>query len=134
MAADGIFFKKLAEVHPTFRTPVNAILTQSGWSIFLLLFWGTFEDLITYVVSVDWVFFAMTGAAVFVFRRNKRGQGGGYKTWGYPVTPLIFVGISSLFVLNTFIERPLHAGVGALFMGLGFCVYLYFKKVRNGSG
>lgn len=128
MAADGIFFKKLAEVHPTFRTPVNAILAQSGWAIFLLLFWGTFEDLITYVVSVDWVFFAMTGACVFIFRRKGRGEAGGYRTWGYPITPLVFIGISSLFVLNTFIERPLHAGVGAIFMGIGVGVYLYFKK------
>jgi len=131
MAADGIFFRKLAEVHPTFRTPVNAILAQSGWSIFLLLFWGTFEDLITYVVSVDWVFFAMTGACVFIFRRNKRGIEGGYRTWGYPLTPLIFITISGLFVLNTYIERPLHAGVGAVFMAVGVGVYLYFKKVAG---
>ena len=133
MAADGIFFRKLAEVHPTFRTPVNAILTQSAWSIFLLLFWGTFENLITYVVSVDWIFFAMTGASVFIVRRNRKGEAGGYKTWGYPVTPLIFVGISSLFVLNTFIERPLHAGVGALFLGLGVAAYLAFKRAGEGA-
>jgi APA family basic amino acid/polyamine antiporter len=133
MAADGIFFRKLAEVHPTFRTPVNAIVVQSAWSIFLLLFWGTFEDLITYVVSVDWVFFAMTGACVFIFRRQGRGEKGGYRTWGYPVTPLVFIGISSLFVLNTYIERPLHAGVGAVFMALGVGVYLYFKKVAAGD-
>jgi APA family basic amino acid/polyamine antiporter len=131
MAADGLFFKKLAEIHPTFRTPVNAILAQSGWAILLLLFWGTFEDLITYVVSVDWVFFAMTGACVFIFRRKAKGEEGGFKTWGYPFTPLIFIGISGLFVLNTFIERPLHAGVGAIFMAIGVGVYFYFKKVRG---
>jgi APA family basic amino acid/polyamine antiporter len=131
MAADGIFFRKLAEVHPTFRTPVNAILAQSGWSIFLLLFWGTFEDLITYVVSVDWVFFAMTGACVFIFRRNRKGLEGGYRTWAYPLTPLVFITISGLFVLNTYIERPLHAGVGALFMALGAGVYIYFKKAAG---
>lgn len=134
MAADGIFFRKLAEVHPTFRTPVNAILAQSAWSIFLLLFWGTFEDLITYVVSVDWVFFAMTGACVFIFRRKAKGEEGGYRTWGFPLTPLVFIVISGLFVLNTYIERPLHAGVGALFMALGVGVYLYFKKVGGRRG
>jgi APA family basic amino acid/polyamine antiporter len=130
MAADGIFFRKLAKVHPKFRTPVNAILTQSGWAIFLLLFWGTFEDVITYVVIMDWAFFALTGASVFIFRRKLKDAQRGYSALGYPLTPLVFVGISSLFVLNTLIERPLHAWVGLIFMAVGVGVFLYFKRVR----
>jgi APA family basic amino acid/polyamine antiporter len=131
MAADGIFFHKLAEVHSRFRTPVNAILAQSGWAIFLLLFWGTFEDVITYVVFMDWAFFALAGACVFIFRRRLKGVERGYKTLGYPFTPLVFVGISSLFVLNTLIERPLHAWVGLIFMAVGVGVFLYFKKSQG---
>jgi APA family basic amino acid/polyamine antiporter len=130
MAADGIFFRKLAEVHPRFRTPVNAILAQSGWAIFLLLFWGTFEDVITYVVFMDWAFFALAGASVFIFRRRLKNVKRSYATLGYPLTPLVFVGISSLFVLNTLIERPLHAWVGLAFMAVGVGVFLYFKKAR----
>ncbi len=130
MAADGIFFKRLAEIHPRFRTPVNAILTQSGWAVFLLLFWGTFEDVITYVVFMDWVFFALAGACVFIFRRRRPDAERGYRTLGYPFTPIVFIGISSLFVLNTFIERPLHAWVGMIFMTIGVGVYFYFKRGR----
>lgn len=129
MAADGIFFQQLAEVHPRFRTPVNAILAQSGWAVFLLLFWGTFEDVITYVVFMDWVFFALAGACVFIFRRRRRDAERGYTTLGYPITPLVFVGISGLFVLNTLVERPLHAWVGLIFMAMGVGVYFYFKRV-----
>jgi APA family basic amino acid/polyamine antiporter len=131
MATDGVFFRKLAEVHPRFRTPVNAILTQSAWAIFLLLFWGTFEDVITYVVFMDWVFFALAGACVFIFRRKRAGLARGYTTLGYPLTPVVFIGISSLFVLNTLVERPLHAWVGLIFMSLGVGVYYYFKRVGN---
>jgi APA family basic amino acid/polyamine antiporter len=72
MARDGLFFKSLAKVHDRFRTPVNAILIQSGWAIILLLFWGTFEDVITYVAFTDWIFFGLTAAAVFLFRRSRK--------------------------------------------------------------
>jgi APA family basic amino acid/polyamine antiporter len=128
MAEDGIFFRKLAEVHPTFRTPVNAIVTQSAWAIFLLLFWGTFEDVITYVVFTDWIFFALAGACVFIFRWKRKDAERPYRTWGYPITPVVFIGISALFVLNTLIERPLHAWVGLIFTAAGAGVYWLFKR------
>jgi APA family basic amino acid/polyamine antiporter len=133
MAADGIFFRRLAEVHPTFRTPVNAIVLQSGWAIFLILFWGTFEDVITYVVFIDWAFFALVGACVFIFRRRRKDAERPYKTWGYPVTPLVFIAISALFVLNTLIERPLHAWVGLIFTASGVAVFYLFRRSRGRS-
>ncbi len=112
MAKDGLFFKKLAYVHPRFRTPVNAILVQSAWAVVLLLFWGTFEDLITYVVFTDWIFFGLTAAGIFVFRRTRKGAPRPYKTPGYPVTPLLFVGITFLFVANALIAKPVMPGPG----------------------
>jgi len=130
MADDGIFFRKLAEVHPKFRTPVNAIVTQSVWAIALLLFWGTFEDVITYVVFVDWVFFALTGLSVFIFRQRLKHAERPYKTLGYPVTPAIFVLVSALFVVNTLVERPLQAWVGLVFTLVGVAVYCVFAKRR----
>ena len=133
MAEDGIFFAKLAEVHPRFRTPANAILLQSGWAIVLLLFWGTFEDVITYVVFMDWVFFGLTGAAVFVLRRTRQDAERPNRTFGYPVTPALFVGISTWFVINTLVERPLHAWVGLIFTLVGAGVYYAFKR-RSGNG
>ncbi len=138
MADDGIFFRKLAEVHPTFRTPVNAILTQSGWAALLLLFWGTFEDVITYVVFMDWAFFALVAGSVFVFRRRDRGGESpagksAYRVPGYPFTPLIFMVVCGLFVLNTLIERPLHAWVGLVFMAMGVGVYFLFRRGRAAS-
>jgi APA family basic amino acid/polyamine antiporter len=133
MADDGIFFRGLAEVHPTFRTPVNAIVTQSGWAIFLVLFWGTFEDVITYVVFIDWAFFALVGACVFLFRRRLPDAERPYRTLGYPVTPAIFIGISALFVLNTLIERPLHAWVGLIFTAAGVAVFYLFRRFGTGA-
>ncbi len=128
MARDGVFFKKLAVVHPKFHTPTNAIMVQSAWAIILLLFWETFEDVITYVVFTDWVFFCLTAICIFIFRRTRKDLHRPYKTFGYPVVPLIFIIITGLFVVNTLIEKPLHAWAGLILLGIGIPVYYYFKK------
>lgn len=132
MSRDGLFFKKLAWVHPRFRTPVNAIVVQSIWAMILLLFWGTFEDLITYVVFTDWVFFGLTAASIFVFRVRKKDLHRPYKTLGYPVVPLIFVSITFLFVINTLLTKPVHAYAGLIFILIAFPVFYFFKKRKSG--
>jgi APA family basic amino acid/polyamine antiporter len=131
MSRDGLFFKKLAWVHPRFRTPVYAILVQSAWAVVLLLFWGTFEDLITYVVFTDWIFFGLTAVGIFIFRRRLKDHPRPYRTLGYPVIPLIFITITFLFVLNSLLERPLHAWAGLILMALALPVYFTFKKRRG---
>jgi len=128
MSKDGLFFKKLSWVHPRFHTPVYAILVQSAWAVVLLLFWGTFEDLITYVVFTDWIFFGLTAAGIFVLRRKRRDVARPYKTLGYPFVPLIFVTITFLFVLNSLIEKPLHAWAGLILMFAALPIYFYFKR------
>jgi len=134
MADDGIFFKKLAWVHPRFRTPVNAIITQSAWAIILLLFWGTFEDVITYVVFIDWIFFALTAFSVYLFRATRKDIARPYKTLGYPITPAVFIVISAFFVVNTLIEKPKHAWVGLIFMAIGVIFFIYFKRRKLRTG
>ena len=131
MSRDGLFFKRLAWVHPRFRTPVNAILVQSAWAVVLLLFWGTFEDLITYVVFTDWIFFGLTAVGIFIFRHKLEDHPRFYKTLGYPVVPLIFISITFLFVLNSLIEKPLHAWAGLVLMGLALPVFFTFKRRRK---
>jgi APA family basic amino acid/polyamine antiporter len=131
MSRDGLFFKKLAWVHPRFRTPVYAILVQSAWAVVPLLFWGTFEDLITYVVFTDWIFFGLTAGGIFIFRRKLKDHPRPYKTLGYPVVPLIFISITFLFVLNSLLERPLHAWAGLILMVLALPVFFTFKKQRE---
>ncbi len=131
MARDGLFFKKLAWIHPRFRTPVNAILVQSAWAVVLLLFWGTFEDLITYVVFTDWIFFGLTAVGIFIFRRKYPDLPRPYKTLGYPVVPLIFITITILFVVNALIEKPVHAWAGLVLILIALPIYFYFKTKRN---
>ena len=131
MAKDGVFFKKVAEIHTGFHTPMNAILIQSLWAGVLILLWGTFESLISYVVFTDWIFFGLAAASVFVFRRRTPGAERPYRTIGYPVTPLFFVAVSGWFVLNTLFEKPAQAWAGIGFLALGVPVFFYWK--RKGS-
>lgn len=128
MASDGLFFKGIAKVHPRFRTPVNAIIVQSVWSVVLLLFWGTLENLITYTVSVEWIFFTLAAAGIFIFRKKLKNADRPYKTFGYPFSPLIFILINTWFVINIMINKPLHMAIGAGFLALGVPVYLFFRK------
>jgi APA family basic amino acid/polyamine antiporter len=131
MAEDGLFFSKIAEVHPRFRTPVNAVLIQSCWAIVLLLFWGTFENVITYVTFTDWIFFMLTACVVVLFRFKKKDTHRPVRTIGYPLTPLIFIVTTFLFVLNTLIERPVQAGAGLALLSIGLFVYFFFKRSKG---
>lgn len=128
MAQDGVFFRKVADVHPRFRTPATAIIVQSVWAIVLILFWGTFENLISYVVFTDWIFFGLTAAAVIVLRKRQPGRERAYRVWGYPFTPLFFIGVAAWFVVNTLVQRPEQAWAGLLFLGLGVPVYHAWRR------
>ena len=120
MARDRVFFPKLAEVHPRFRTPAFAILFQSLWAIVLILIWGTFQNLISYVVFTDALFFALAAAGIFILRKRSPQAPRPYRTLGYPVTPLIFIAIESFLVINTLRVQPAEslAGVGLLLVGV----------------
>ncbi len=128
MAEDKLFFKQLAYVHPKYKTPVAAMVIQAVWAIVLLLFWGTFHDLITYVTFTDIAFMALTGMAVFVLRVKQKDRPRPYKVLAYPIIPFIFVFICWAFVINTLIEKPEQAIAGLLLLGLGVPVYLFFKR------
>ncbi len=133
MANDGVFFKKVAEVHPRFQTPMFAILSQTIWAIVLLLFWGTYEKLISYVVFTDWIFFALAALSIFVLRKKQPNANRPYKTLGYPITPIIFIAIAVWFVANTLIERPAESWAGVAFLALGVPVYYFWKRLNKRS-
>src|SRR5439155_409463 len=95
MANDRVFFAKLATVHPTFGTPAAAILGTAAWSAVLVLS-GSFEQLLTYVVFMSWLWFALAALAIFADRRRAPGAPRPFRTPGYPLTPILFVAASPL--------------------------------------
>jgi len=119
MAEDGLFFRALARIHPRFHVPVGSLVAQGVWSGVLVLS-GTFEQLYTYVVAIEVVFYAATGAALYVLRRRLPDAPRPYRTWGYPWVPAIFILATAFLVVNTLRERPVQAlwGMGLLLLGL----------------
>lgn len=131
MAKDGTFFPFFGEIHREFKTPFNAIMLQSGWAICLILLWGTFHDLINYVVFTDWIFMTMAAASLLIVRyraaQTKSAEPfSGYRTPLFPLPPLIFVGISTWFLINELTGQPIHAVAGLSVLGLG--VLLFFLR------
>ncbi len=134
MARDGLFFRQVAKIHPRFHTPALAIMIQTAWAIMLILFWGTFENLISYVVFTDWIFFGLAAAGVFILRRRLPSAERPYRTLGYPVTPLVFIGISAWFVATTLLNKPEEAWAGIGFLTLGVPVFLYWHSRPKAAG
>lgn len=127
MARDKVFFPQLAKVHPRFHTPAAAMLVQAAWAVLLLLFWGTFSDLITYVTFMDIAFMALAGGSIFYFRWQQPDRKRVYRCWGYPLVPGIFVLISTAFVLNTLYQRPVQAIAGLFMLVLGMAAFRFFR-------
>ncbi len=132
MAADGLFFKAAATVHPRYRSPHIAVIGITVWSSLLALS-GTYEQLFTYVVFTSVLFSLCGGLALFRLRRKQPATARPYRVWAYPFVPAIFVLGSFYIVVNTLAERPTEslAGLGLLVIGLP--VYWYWTRQGAGS-
>ncbi len=134
MAKDGVFFAKLAEIHPKWRTPVWAILIQSAWALFLLFFWGTFNDLMEYVTFLDFIGLMLVGTTIFVFRKKRPNAERSYRTTLYPLTPIVFVGICAWFVAYNIVGSREKALAGLVVILSGLLAYwLFFQKKTRGE-
>ena len=133
MARDGLFFHKLAEVHPRFGTPAVAILAGSAWTMVLAAS-GTFEQLLTYVVFTGWAFYALAAASIFVYRRRLPEAARPFRVPGYPVTPLLFIAASASIVISTLVSRPTQALLGLGIIFLGMPAYWWWRRSTRAAG
>ena len=133
MAKDKLFFKKVAELHPRYHTPGFALLLQAVWASFLVLS-GTFKQLITFVMFIIILFWMVTAASVFKFRKKYPEMPRPYKTWGYPLIPIVFILATLGILVNTVIEQPGESLAGVGMMIIGIPVYFFWAKRRKTSG
>lgn len=131
MAADGLFFGKLAELHPRTRTPVGALVAQAVVTLVLLLS-NTYGALLDYVVFADWIFFGSTAASLFVLRRidARSGRQASVLTPLHPYSTLVFITAAAYVVLGSVTSNPGNALRGAGLFALGVPVYAYWKSRR----
>lgn len=127
MARDGVFFKGLTKVHPTFNTPTNAIILQALWASFLILT-GTFGTLFTYVSVIITLFSALTIGSVIVLRWKQPNLKRPYKLWGYPIVPILFIAAHAWIVWGSLVQNPWDSLRGVIIVGLGIPAYLIWKN------
>jgi APA family basic amino acid/polyamine antiporter len=147
MADDGLFFPSVAWVHPRTRVPVVAIALQGVFAIAITLL-GRYEQILNYVVSMDFIFFGLSASCLFVFRRREReanrdsqsdsasgSRSAGYRVPGHPVTTALFVIASWLVVINTIYKYPGNTLVGMAVLLAGVPVYFVWRWRRTpGTG
>jgi APA family basic amino acid/polyamine antiporter len=129
MARDGLFFRRVAEIHSRFGTPAFAIIVAAVWSAALAAT-GTFEQLLTYVVFIGWSFYALAAAGIFIYRKRALDTQASYKVPGYPFTPLLFILVVAAVVVNTIIAQRMRAAVGLGIVLSGVPVYLLWQRGR----
>jgi len=126
MAKDGLFFKSVAKIHPKYLTPHVAILVLAVWGI-LLSTSGTFEQLFTYVIFGYWIFMGLTVAGVIILRKKRPDLPRPYKTWGYPVTPILFILSAVFLTFNSLIRTFWNSAAGLGVIAIGIPVYFFWK-------
>lgn len=130
MAEDGLFFRSVARIHPKTRVPVVAILLQSVWTIVIAVS-GKYEQILNYVVSMDFIFFGLSATTLFVLRKRGIGGESAYQVPGHPFTTAAFVLACAAVVVNTIYRYPSNSLVGAAIIAVGVPVYFFWSRKRK---
>lgn len=131
MARDGAFFKSMAKLHPTYKTPVNALLASAAVSIALVCA-RNLSQLTSLVAFSGMIFNILIFCSVVVLRKKYPDIERPYKVWGYPVMIVLVVVIMIGLMLNTLSEDPVTSVIGLAVPALGLVLYeLIFKKSRE---
>jgi basic amino acid/polyamine antiporter, APA family len=124
MAQEKVFFKSVAKVHPVYRTPFNALLYSMVWSCILVIS-GTF-DVLTNMSTFSAFAFYTLGAFGLIKMKQKNVIA--EKIAAYPLAPALFILLTLLFLINTFISNPLQSLTGILLTLIGIPLYYFFKR------
>jgi amino acid transporter len=140
MGRDGAFFRPLGWVHENYRTPVAAILTQATMSISLIVAAAllvylksvdeaetVFSMLTDFVIFNGSIFYTLAVLAVLVLRRRRPDLERPYRAWGYPITPILYVGFYFWFLSRIYAEEPLKANVGLGILGVGIMAHFAWR-------
>jgi APA family basic amino acid/polyamine antiporter len=127
MARDGVFFERMAQVHPKWRTPAFSLIGQAVWAC-LLTVSGRYDQLYTYVIYGMVLSYTLTVVGMFVLRWKRPEIPRPYRCTGYPWLPAIYVLLGTWWTINTIVERPKEALAGTIIVLLGVPGYLYWKR------
>lgn len=127
MAQDGVFFRRMAVIHPKWRTPAFSLIGQGLWAAVLTMS-GRYDQLYTYVIFGMVLSYTLTVIGLFVLRWKKPDIPRPYRCTGYPWLPAIYILVGVTWALNTIIQRPTEAFWGAVIVAAGIPGYLFWKR------
>jgi len=136
MAGDGLFFKRIAQVSARTQAPVAAIVMQTGFAL-VIAFTGRYEQILNFMIPIDFLFFGLSAMCVFVFRSRDRKDAPkdpGFRVPWHPWTTIVFVAACWLVVVNTLVKYPENSSVGVGILLLGLPVYAYWARRRREEG
>jgi APA family basic amino acid/polyamine antiporter len=132
MGREGMFFKNAGEIHPKNKTPHKALIYQCIWACILTVT-GSFAILTELVIIAAFVFYGLIVLGVIILRIKRKDLERPYKTFGYPVVPVVFVLFCLTLLSITFVNAPVKSVIGLLLIFSGLPFYFYWKKKQSSS-
>jgi APA family basic amino acid/polyamine antiporter len=126
MAEDGLLFTWMGAVHPVHKTPYLAIVVQGIWSSVLVLT-GTYGVIVSRVVYTEWIFFGSLALGTIALRRT-RGYAPAFRSWGFPIVPIVFALVCLAIVVNQIVSDPRESLTGLALVAAGLPVYYFWRR------
>jgi basic amino acid/polyamine antiporter, APA family len=129
MAKDGLFFRSVARLHPTYKTPAVSLMVSMVWTCILCVS-GSYGQLLDYIIFAVLVFYVLTIVGLFVLRRTHPEAERPYKAIGYPVLPAIYIVIALFIDIVLLRYKPQYTWPGLCIVLLGIPVYFLWSRRR----
>ncbi|MFZ0631764.1 MAG: APC family permease [Acidobacteriaceae bacterium] len=130
-ARDGLFFRRMADIHPRFSSPSTSLIVQALLTTGLLLAVGRFQQLFELAIFAEWLFYMITATTIFHYRRRDRGAPV-FHVWGYPVIPAIFIAAAAVLLVYSYAENLKNSLIGTALILFGLVLYPLFRKRQTG--
>jgi APA family basic amino acid/polyamine antiporter len=131
-ARDGLFFKQFGNVHPAFETPHISLVGSGIWSAILAVS-GSYAQLVSYATFIFWILYGVTVAGLIVLRRTRPEAPRPYRMSGYPVTPVLFIGVAGWVAVSAFLSAPMTSAAGVLILVAGVPAFYLWRRFARSS-
>jgi basic amino acid/polyamine antiporter, APA family len=127
MSRDGLFFKSVGKLHPTYRTPAAGLMVQAVWTACLCVS-GSYSQLLDYIIFAVLVFYILTIVGLFVLRVKRPDAPRPYKALGYPILPGLYIVMATWICIVLLRYKPQYTWPGLVLVLLGIPVYLFWSR------
>jgi APA family basic amino acid/polyamine antiporter len=132
LAKDGLAPRALSHVSPRTHVPIRALLFQGGLAcLTVLTFAAAYDSITDYAIFALTLFYVLVTGSVFIFRRRLPDAERSYRTWGYPVVPIVFMVVSGWLIFQTIHDSPRKSAIGLFLILLGLPVYYLLDRRRS---